>query len=300
MRRAALALVASLAFACRRAPPAAPAADASPAARPAPSATTVPDDPTAAYRVVEVRDGATVRGHVRWRGPLPRPEAMAVPPHGDPGHCGASQPLEPLTVGPDGGVLGAVVSLRIRRGKAPRLGAVTIDQRRCRYEPRVASITVGAALRFTNSDPDVFHNVHAYHGEAGEDAWFNEASPTGVAIERRVERAGVVRLVCDSGHTWMVAYVHAFNHPYHAVTDATGAYAIADVPPGAYEVEMWHEGWARRDRAGDPRPAFVDHVAVLRSTDVRAPETTVDFELADGARPTLQQAPLGRVDATGR
>ncbi|MFO0603108.1 MAG: carboxypeptidase regulatory-like domain-containing protein [Polyangiales bacterium] len=297
MRRAALALVAAVA--CRRAPTtAAPPPDAP---RPvAPPASLGPDDPTASYRIMEVRGGVTLRGHVRWRGALPRPEAMAVPPHGDPGHCGASQALEPLTVGPDGGVLGAVVSLRIRRGKAPRFGAVTVDQRRCRYEPRVSSITVGAALRFTNSDPDVFHNVHAYYGEAGEDAWFNEASPAGVAIERRVERAGVVRLVCDSGHTWMVAYVHAFNHPYHTVTDATGAYAIPDVPPGAYEVAMWHEGWARRDRAGDPRPAFVDHVTLLRSVDVHAPEATADFELADGARPALEQVPLGRVDATGR
>lgn len=297
MRLALAALAATLG--CRRAPAAPPArADAS--APRAATADAAPDDPARSYQVVEVRGGATVRGRVRWRGPRPRPEALVVPPHSDPGHCGAQQPLEPLTVGDDGGVLGAVVSLRIRRGAAPRRAAVTIDQRRCRYEPRVASITVGAELRFTNNDPEVFHNVHAYYGEGGEDAWFNEASPTGVTIARRVERAGVVRLLCDSGHTWMVAYVHAFNHPYHAVTDATGAYAIPNVPPGAYEVAMWHEGWARRDRAGDPRPTFVDHVAVAQSAEVRAPETAVDFELADGVRATYEQVARGGVGATGR
>lgn len=107
MRAVPLALVAAVA--CRRAPP--PAAPDAPAAPSAPRA----HDLTRAYQVVEVRDGATIRGHVRWRGPRPRPEAMVVPPHSDPGHCGTQQPLEPLTVAPDGGVLGAVVSLRIMR-----------------------------------------------------------------------------------------------------------------------------------------------------------------------------------------
>jgi len=237
------------------------------------------DDPMAAYRVAVVRDGVTVRGHVRWVGARPSPEAMVVPPHGDPGHCGAQQPLEPLTIGPEGGVLGTVVSLHVRRGKAPRREPVTIDQRRCRYEPRVASITVGSELRFTNSDPGVFHNVHAYYGEDGADAWFNEASPTGVTIARRVERTGVIRLLCDSGHTWMVAYVHAFEHPYHTVTDGTGAYVIPEVPPGTYEMVIWHEGWTRRDRTGDPRPTFVDHVTRTRTVDVRGAETVVDFTL---------------------
>lgn len=292
MRAVPLALVAAVA--CRRAPP--PAAPDAPAAPSAPRA----HDLTRAYQVVEVRDGATIRGHVRWRGPRPRPEAMVVPPHSDPGHCGTQQPLEPLTVAPDGGVLGAVVSLRIMRGAAPRRAAVTIDQRRCRYEPRVASITVGAELRFTNNDPEVFHNVHAYYGEDGEDPWFNEASPTGVTIARRIERAGVVRLVCDSGHTWMVAYVHAFNHPYHTVTDANGAYAIPDVPPGEYQLTMWHEGWARRDRAGDPRPAFVAHVGLVQSVTVRAPEVTADFPLGEGLDALNEHHALGGRDATGR
>jgi hypothetical protein len=79
----------------------------------------------------------------------------------------------------------------------------------------------------------------------------------------------------------MVAYVHAFNHPYHAVTDTTGAYAIADVPPGEYELTMWHEGWTRRDRTGDPRPAFVAHVTLTQTVAVHAPEVTADFALGE-------------------
>jgi hypothetical protein len=38
-------------------------------------------------------------------------------------------------------------------------------------------------------------------------------------------------------HAWWVSE----DHPYYAVTDAKGAFKIADVPPGDYELEFWHE-----------------------------------------------------------
>jgi len=30
------------------------------------------------------------------------------------------------------------------------------------------------------------------------------------------------------------------NHPYFAVTDANGNFTIPNVPPGAYEIELYH------------------------------------------------------------
>ena len=39
----------------------------------------------------------------------------------------------------------------------------------------------------------------------------------------------------------MSAYLVSQEHPYYAVTDASGAFKIADLPPGDYEVEVWHE-----------------------------------------------------------
>jgi hypothetical protein len=33
------------------------------------------------------------------------------------------------------------------------------------------------------------------------------------------------------------------KHPYYAVTDRDGFFKLADVPPGEYEIEAWHEGW---------------------------------------------------------
>lgn len=275
-------------IACRRrdapSPPAHSTHDTPPATTPtmgvegAPSA---PGDPPGTYRVVTVQRGATLTGHVRWQGPRPPAEAMAVPSHGDPAHCGTSQALDPLVVAADGGVQGAVLHLvDITRGVEGSREPVTVDQRQCRYVPRVVSVTVGAELRFTNNDPEVFHNVHGYYGATGDEGWFNEASPAGVTLSRRVQRAGVARLQCDSGHTWMLAWVHAFPHPYHAVSDATGAYVVRDVPPGVYRLRLWHEGWRRADVAGDPRPRFTGHVEQERPVTVNEGTTvTTDFTL---------------------
>ena len=31
------------------------------------------------------------------------------------------------------------------------------------------------------------------------------------------------------------------DHPYYAVTDATGSFAMENVPAGTYQVKIWHE-----------------------------------------------------------
>jgi hypothetical protein len=39
----------------------------------------------------------------------------------------------------------------------------------------------------------------------------------------------------------MTAYIVITEHPYHAVTDAYGAYEISDIPAGSYRLKIWHE-----------------------------------------------------------
>ena len=45
---------------------------------------------------------------------------------------------------------------------------------------------------------------------------------------------------CDV-HGWMQAFIRVDAHPFHAVTDVNGYFRIADVPPGTYRLEIWHE-----------------------------------------------------------
>jgi hypothetical protein len=50
----------------------------------------------------------------------------------------------------------------------------------------------------------------------------------------------MIPVICNV-HGWMQAYVGVTTHPYNAVTDQSGSFTLANVPPGDYEVEAWHE-----------------------------------------------------------
>ena len=39
----------------------------------------------------------------------------------------------------------------------------------------------------------------------------------------------------------MSAYIVVTDHPYYAVTDLYGEYELSDVPPGTYQLKVWHE-----------------------------------------------------------
>jgi len=62
----------------------------------------------------------------------------------------------------------------------------------------------------------------------------------------------------------MSAWVYTADHPYLAVTDATGAFVIDDIPEGEFEMSIWHPLLGSLD----------DKVSVAAGQD-----TTVDFTL---------------------
>ena len=42
-------------------------------------------------------------------------------------------------------------------------------------------------------------------------------------------------------HAWMHGYIGVLEHPFFAVTDASGRFSIPQLPPGTYTIEVWHE-----------------------------------------------------------
>lgn len=125
---------------------------------------------------------------------------------------------------------------------APAPGApAVIDQQGCQYSPHVVGVQVDQELQIKNSDP-VFHNVRS---EPKANTMFNLVMPMqNMVIPQKFPTPEMgISMKCDV-HPWMQSYVHVLSHPYFSVSDATGAFEIKDVPPGDYDLAVWHEAFS--------------------------------------------------------
>jgi hypothetical protein len=196
------------------------------------------------YRVITVTDGGTISGTVKWSGPVPR--VAEFPITKDPEICDPdskkTRDLERLILGPDGGVANTVVYLKdITAGKAMDLPEQRrhLDQKKCRYIPHILLVPQNGTLDMMSSDA----TLHTVHMDGA--ATFNLPFPfPGRVSSRAMQTPGLVNLHCNGGHVWMNAEMFVAPHPYYAVTDDSGRFQFADVPPGTYQIVAWHEGWS--------------------------------------------------------
>lgn len=146
----------------------------------------------------------------------------------------------------DGHLANAVVYIQSGLGDrafATPETAVLLDQQGCLYVPHVVALMVGQPLEIRNSDPEA-HNVHGRPRVL--DAWNFLMSRPGSSRTLRFDREEVgVPVGCDI-HPWMRAYISVFDHPYFAVTPASGQATLGNVPPGEYVVAAWHEALGTR------------------------------------------------------
>ena len=180
----------------------------------------------------------TIQGTVKAAMPCPLPPAHPVVK--DAGVCGKDAPNEAVLVDKKGRLRNVVVFLKDVpfAGKPAPIANAALDQKQCRYFPHVQALTVGTPLSLMNNDA-ILHNVHA--NDTGMTV-FNVAMPIkGQKLPIPMRKPGLMKLQCDAGHTWMNGWIYVFDHPFFAVTDDKGAFAIKDVPAGEYTVELWHE-----------------------------------------------------------
>lgn len=177
-----------------------------------------------------------VKGRIIFDGTPPPVERVEV--KSDVPTCGSSQEVRKIVLGTDGGVSDAIVKIIGTSGTAePKKG--TLDQVQCKFVPHVQVLPVGSVLTITSSDA-VLHNSHGFY-EDGSTA-FNIAVPiVGMEVTQKLAKAGVIKLRCDAGHTWMSAYISVTDAPHYALTDADGNFTLEGIPAGQYEIEVWHE-----------------------------------------------------------
>jgi len=104
------------------------------------------------------------------------------------------------------------------------------------FQPHVLTIPVGSTVDFPNLDP-VFHNAFSnYDGQVFDVGLY----PPGGTRSVRFARPGIVRIFCNI-HSSMTAIVAVVDSPWFDTTKADGKFELRDVPPGEYQLKIFHE-----------------------------------------------------------
>jgi hypothetical protein len=83
---------------------------------------------------------------------------------------------------------------------------------------------------------------HSVQGRGA--AFFARTFPEpGMTCTQHLDRPGVVELMSGAGAFWMRAYLFVDDHPYYALTAPDGRFALAQVPPGEYDLVCWLPDW---------------------------------------------------------
>ena len=197
--------------------------------------------PAAEMTAVDPATAATVAGTISFSGDIPRfpPFNMSAEPDCVALH-GGRVPSDRVLVS-DGKLQDVLVwvSKGLEGKRFPvRTDEVNLDQDGCLYKPHVVAVQAGQNLNITNSDPTT-HNVHPLPRENRE--WNKSQTSGAPAIDYAFPRPEKSIAVKCNIHPWMQAYVHVMEHPYFAVTDSSGSFEIANLPPGTYTLQAMHE-----------------------------------------------------------
>lgn len=115
---------------------------------------------------------------------------------------------------------------------------VVMNQKNLKFLPHVIPIVVGTTVDYLNSD-DVLHNVFSPDKCAEK---FNlgtwSKGKTRSYTYNDIDCGAV--MLCNV-HPEMEAWILVLQNKYFYKTDKDGKYAIKDVPPGKYELKVWHE-----------------------------------------------------------
>ncbi len=224
--------------------------------------------PVRGYDEITVADGGALQGTVTLVGDVPKPKGYNLVTLPDPVYCGRISTgtgwrlLQPFVIGPDGGFKNVVIYVEdIAQGKAFSYAPPRIEAVDCTFEPYITIVRDGYNVEVVNMDP-VLHDIQGYEtSKYGARVLFNVPLPirphlrkkdflTGAPPHKRAGKTLTQRVamgkkrnlfVMQCGfHAYMESWGFVVNNPYYALTDAHGAYAITDLPPGTWRVQVWH------------------------------------------------------------
>jgi len=135
----------------------------------------------------------------------------------------------------------AVVLLEPATGKLPvaPLAGVQIVQVKRQFAPQVSVVTVGTPVSFPNDDT-VRHHVYSFSPVKTVELKLYAGVPNTPVV---FDKPGIAVLGCNI-HDQMVAWVVVVDTPLYARSAASGKARIEGVPPGNYQLRVWHSALA--------------------------------------------------------
>ncbi|MGD0498128.1 MAG: hypothetical protein ABSC23_06805 [Bryobacteraceae bacterium] len=152
-------------------------------------------------------------------------------------------------------------------------GRARVIQKDKLFIPHVTAIQVGTGVAFPNLDP-IYHSAFStFSGQIFDLGLYSPGTSRTVTFHH----AGIVRVFCNI-HPTMSAVIVVLKDPWFAVSDATGAFSIPNVPAGEYQMHVFHEratqkileALERRITAGD-RDLTIPPLTVSETGYVEAP-----------------------------
>lgn len=234
----------------------------------APAPATQEESPSGKAVKIDSATAVTVQGEVLFTGEVPQPREIKM--GGNP-ECSAMQhgPVYSEEIVVSEGKLQNVI-VYVKEGlenvemPAPPEKAVILDQKECVFIPHVIAVQANQPIELLNSD-NTLHNVNA---RPKNGSGFNIGFPV-KGLKRTVKLAAAeiaVPIRCDI-HPWMQGYIGVFPHPYFQVTGSDGAFQLANLPPGKYLIEAWHEKLGAQTQSIELGPRETKKISFTFSSD---------------------------------
>jgi len=218
-----------------------------------------------AYEVQDVMQGGTIAGRVAFTGTPPVARHFEV--QKGPEICGPERTLTKVDV-KDGWLNGAVVVLEgvesgkpftSQRFKSPAPGEgefqyagrealhLKVELEKCSFGPFTGVVMADTPVRFANHD-GIKHTLHSYVLKGRHATILKTVHNQNLSPDSHTEKmfqsgtlrhARAVALTCDR-HDFMENWLYVIESPYFAITDLDGTFALDQVPPGTYDLVVWH------------------------------------------------------------
>jgi plastocyanin len=150
--------------------------------------------------------------------------------------CGTEVPDPSIAVDAAGHLANAVVTLTGVKAKAPSR-VVSVINDKCAFVPRVQVVAPNGTVK-TSSRDQVLHTTVVQQMDGRQ--LFNVALPMpGIEISKPLTAPGIMRVGCST-HQWMRGWIVSTDEQ-SAVSAADGSFTLTEVPPGTYQLRVWHE-----------------------------------------------------------